>query len=66
MTEVQDVLNYNDVRTKDSELLRMALIFGKSYELHYIDEEGAERFDVLDARDGIPVCVALTVFLPSI
>ena len=41
MTEVQDVLNYNDVRTKDSELLRMALIFGKSYELHYIDEEGA-------------------------
>lgn len=55
MTGAQDVLNYNDVRTKDSELLRMALIFGKSYELHYIDEDGAERFDVLDARDGIPV-----------
>lgn len=55
MTEVQNVLNYNDVRTKDSELLRMALIFGKSYELHYIDEDGMERFDVLDTRDGIPV-----------
>lgn len=55
MTVVQDVLNYNDVRTKDSELLRMALIYGKAYELHYIDEDGAERFDVLDARDGIPV-----------
>lgn len=55
MTEVQDVLRYNDVKTKDSELLRMALIFGKSYELHYMDEDGKERFDVLDTRTGIPV-----------
>lgn len=55
MTEVQDVLRYNDVKTKDSELLRLALIYGKAYELHYIDEDGMERFDVLDTRDGIPV-----------
>lgn len=55
MTEVQEVLRYNDVKTKDSELLRLALIYGKAYELHYIDEDGMERFDVLDTRDGIPV-----------
>lgn len=55
MSDVQDVLNYNDVVAKDSELLRIALIYGKSYELHYIDEDGMQRFDVLDTRDGIPV-----------
>ena len=55
MSGVQEVLNYNDVRTKDSELLRMALVFGKSFELHYVDEDGKERFDVLDPRTGIPI-----------
>lgn len=55
MTAVQEALNYNDVASKDSELLRNALVYGKAYELHYIDEDGAERFDVLDARSGIPV-----------
>ena len=55
MDDVQDVLNYNDVRTKDSELLRLSLIFGKSYELHYMDEDGKERFDPIDTRTGIPV-----------
>ncbi len=55
MAGVQEVLNYNDVRTKDSELLRMALVFGKSFELHYVDEDGKERFDVLDPRTGIPI-----------
>lgn len=55
MDEVQEVLNYNDVRTKDSELLRMGLTFGKAYELHYMDEDGMERFDELTALDGIPV-----------
>lgn len=55
MDEVQEVLNYNDVRTKDSELLRMGLTFGKAYELHYMDEDGMERFEELTALDGIPV-----------
>lgn len=55
MAGVQEVLNYNDVKSKDSELLRLALVFGKSFELHYVDEDGKERFDVLDTRSGIPV-----------
>lgn len=55
MDEVREVLNYNDVRTKDSELLRMGLAYGKAYELHYMDEDGMERFEELTALDGIPV-----------
>lgn len=55
MAEVQDVLNYNDVRSKDGELLRMALVYGKAFELHYMDEDGMERFEVLDTRTGIAV-----------
>ena len=53
--EVQDVLNYNDVHSVDSELLRNALIAGTAYEIAYIDEEGEERFKVLDSREVIPV-----------
>lgn len=52
---VQEVLNYNDVHSVDSELLRNALIAGTAYEIAYIDEEGQERFKVLDSREVIPV-----------
>ena len=55
MDEVRAVLDYNDIQSKDSELLRLALIFGKAYELQYIDEDGKGRFDPLDTRTGIPV-----------
>ena len=53
--DVQDVLNYNDVHSVDSELLRHALIAGTAYEIAYIDEDGEERFKVLDSREVIPV-----------
>ena len=52
---IQDVLKYNDVKSKDSDLLRNGLIYGRAYELQYIDEDGKARFDVLDTLDGIPV-----------
>lgn len=52
---IQDVLNYNDVRTEDNELLRNALIFGKSFEINYVDEDAKQRFKVLDSRECIPV-----------
>lgn len=52
---IQDVLNFNDVHSVDSELLRTALIAGVGYEIAYIDELGEERFKVLDPREVIPV-----------
>jgi SPP1 family phage portal protein len=54
-TAIQEVLNYNDVKNEDSELLRNALIFGRAFEINYIDEDGKQRFKVLDSREVIPV-----------
>ena len=52
---VQDVLNYNDVRTEDSEYLRNALIFGRAFEINYVDEDAQQRFKILDSRECIPI-----------
>ena len=53
--QIIDVLKYNDVKTEDSELLRNALIFGRGFEINYIDEDGKQRFRTLDPRECIPV-----------
>jgi len=53
--EIIDVLKYNDVKAEDSELLRNALIFGRAFEINYIDEDGKQRFRTLDPRECIPV-----------
>lgn len=53
--EIQDILNYNDVSNEDSMMLKNALIFGKSFELCYIDEEGQQRFRELDPRECIDI-----------
>ena len=50
-----DVLKYNDVKAEDSEFLRYALIFGRAFEINYIDEDGKQRFRTLDPRECIPV-----------
>lgn len=53
--EIIDVLKYNDVKAEDSELLRYALIFGRSFEINYIDEDGKQRFRALDPRECVPI-----------
>lgn len=53
--DIQEVLKYNDVAAKDGAFLRSSLIYGKSYELHYVDEYGKPRFDLIDTREGVPV-----------
>lgn len=55
ISAIVDILSYNDVRTEDSELLKQALIYGKSFEINYVDEDGKQRFKVLDTRQCIPV-----------
>lgn len=52
---LRDILNYNDVAAEDIELLRQALIYGRSFEIVYLDEESKERFKVLDTRECIPI-----------
>lgn len=55
ISAIVDVLSYNDVRTEDNEFLRQALIYGRAFEVCYIDEDQKQRFKVLDSRECIPV-----------
>ena len=55
ISNIIDILNYNDVVTEDTELLQNALIFGVGYEVNYIDGWGQQRFKTLDPRTVIPV-----------
>ena len=55
ITDIQQILNYNDYPTEDCDLLRNALIFGVAYEIMYIDEDKQQRFKVLDSRECIPI-----------
>lgn len=53
--DIQDIYNYNDEQDENSELAKMAGIKGKAYEVVYIDEEAAIRFNELDADNTIMV-----------
>lgn len=55
ITNIQDILNYNDIKNTDTELLKQALIYGVAVEINYIDEDKKQRFKVLDSRECIPV-----------
>lgn len=47
ITQIMDVLNYNDVQDEDAELLLNALIYGVGSELMYIDRDGKVRFKTI-------------------
>lgn len=53
--EIKDILLYNDVATEDSEYLKDALIYGRSYEICFVDSDGKQRFKTFDPRGTIPV-----------
>lgn len=53
--EIKEVLNYNDVHTADTDLLKDALICGRATELEYIDEEGQIRFKSISPRNSFPI-----------
>ena len=53
--EILNILKYNDVKNEDGEFLRQELIFGRSFEICYIDEDKKQRFRTLDPRECIPV-----------
>lgn len=52
---IKEVLNYNDVHTADTDLLKDALICGRATELEYIDEEGQIRFKPISPRFSFPI-----------
>lgn len=54
-TAVQEILNYNDFKAADTEFLRQALIYGKAFEICYIDEDNKQRFKTLDTKQCIDI-----------
>lgn len=55
ISEIIKVLNYNDYKSEDTEFLRQALIYGKAFEVAYIDTDSQIRFKLFDSRECIPV-----------
>ena len=48
ITEVMDILRYNDYQAQDAEFLMDALIYGIAAELMYIDSEAQTRFRLIN------------------
>ena len=55
ISDILEILKYNDYHKEDNQLLRDALIYGVAYELHYLDEEAQQRFTILNPTEVIPV-----------
>jgi SPP1 family phage portal protein len=48
ITEIMDILRYNDFQSEDSDLLKDALIYSVAAELMYIDDEAKTRFKLIN------------------
>lgn len=55
ISDIIDILKYNDYHQEDNQLLKDALIYGVSYELNYLDEEAQQRFTYLNPEEVIPI-----------
>ena len=51
ITPITNVLNYNDKEQQDTELTKQLLIYGHTYELHYIDSDGQCRYKIIPPTD---------------
>lgn len=48
ITEIMDILRYNDFQSEDSDLLKDALVYSVAAELMYIDDEAKTRFKLIN------------------
>ena len=55
ISDILQILKYNDYHKEDNQLLRDALIYGIAYELNYLDEEAQQRFTILKPTEVIPI-----------
>ena len=53
--DIQEVINYNDDESENSNWLLNALIYGVGYELHWIDNDAQERYSQINPLN----CVAI-------
>ena len=55
ITDLMEILKYNDYHKKDNQMLKNALIYGVSYEVNYLDEMAQQRFTTLKPEEVIPI-----------
>lgn len=53
--EIQNTLNYNDVSEEDTNILQNALIYGKAFEIMYIDADSQVRFKIINPENTIAI-----------
>ena len=56
ITDVMEILRYNDYQAEDADFLLDALIYGTAAELMYIDNSGQTRFRVINPQQCFAVC----------
>lgn len=54
-TEIADIMNYNDSADNDLSIAENQSIYGRAYELMYVDEDGHTRFKYLKPLECIPI-----------
>lgn len=52
---LQDILDFNDEKSTNLELAKNCAIFGKAFELMWLDSNANIRFNILDDREVIPI-----------
>lgn len=55
ITDVQEVINYNDSEAEDIAFLTNALIHGVAYELHWLDKNAKERYSQINPLNSFAV-----------
>lgn len=55
LKELNLIFEYNDEADENVELARTCSIYGRAFELLYVDEDGAVRFKRLDTKECIPI-----------
>ena len=53
--EINSIMNYNDSADNDLSIAESQSIYGRAYELMYVDEDGHTRFKDLNTLESIPI-----------
>ena len=56
--DIQEVINYNDDESENTNWLLNALIYGVGYELHWIDNDAQERYSQISPLNAVAIHAA--------
>lgn len=54
-SEIANIMNYNDSADNDLSIAESQSIYGRAYEVMYVDEDGHTRFKCLNTLESVPV-----------